>query len=436
VTGDERGLLEAVIAAPDDDAPRMVYADWLQGRGDPRGEFIQLQCRLAAAPDDDQRRALRIAENKLLAAHEAGWTKPLLAALPPAANPDHYAFELSRGFFERARVPLAAVPNVPELLALAPTIRRLEIVPGLGIVDRLPQPRLDGVLAAPWVERLLELEVGLGGGANELAHELAGMKTLANLRRLRVHGSVWGEMASWFDVPPARLVLDDEGALALARSPYLANLELLDLARNRLTGAGLAAIAGGRWRLKELALADNVIELGQVPIAQVFGAPALAGLEVLDLAGVTATPKDVKLFVGGPHLANLRELDLERSHLGKEGAAALCDAFALPSLRRLRLERNSLCDAGALAIAGCARLAKLTTLEAGHNLIGKKGGTALATSAHLAGLERLTLNEPRWKPEMRDVFATSPTLANAKIYLAGRLVGRAKAKKSKSPRRE
>src|SRR5690606_10001290 len=36
-------LLAAVHADPDDDAPRLVYADWLSGHGDPRGEFITLQ---------------------------------------------------------------------------------------------------------------------------------------------------------------------------------------------------------------------------------------------------------------------------------------------------------------------------------------------------------------------------------------------------------
>src|SRR5262249_20747125 len=39
----EAGLLAAVYAAPADDAPRAIYADWLQERGDPRGELIALQ---------------------------------------------------------------------------------------------------------------------------------------------------------------------------------------------------------------------------------------------------------------------------------------------------------------------------------------------------------------------------------------------------------
>lgn len=38
------GLLEAILSTPDDDAPRLMYADWLTERGDPRGEFIALQC--------------------------------------------------------------------------------------------------------------------------------------------------------------------------------------------------------------------------------------------------------------------------------------------------------------------------------------------------------------------------------------------------------
>jgi uncharacterized protein (TIGR02996 family) len=39
-------LLDAILAAPHDDAPRLVYADWLSEHGDPRGEFIQIQCTL------------------------------------------------------------------------------------------------------------------------------------------------------------------------------------------------------------------------------------------------------------------------------------------------------------------------------------------------------------------------------------------------------
>src|SRR5437763_13066136 len=44
MTEDE--LVAAIHADPDSDAPRLVYADWLQSLGDPLGEYIalSLQC--------------------------------------------------------------------------------------------------------------------------------------------------------------------------------------------------------------------------------------------------------------------------------------------------------------------------------------------------------------------------------------------------------
>ncbi len=40
----EDAFLQAMTEAPDDDGPRLVYADWLEERGDPRGEFLRLEC--------------------------------------------------------------------------------------------------------------------------------------------------------------------------------------------------------------------------------------------------------------------------------------------------------------------------------------------------------------------------------------------------------
>ena len=45
-----RAFLAAVRSAPDDDAPRLIFADWLEDHGDPRGEMIRLSCEFAA-PD-------------------------------------------------------------------------------------------------------------------------------------------------------------------------------------------------------------------------------------------------------------------------------------------------------------------------------------------------------------------------------------------------
>ncbi len=70
-------LLEAIHTAPDDDAPRLVFADALIERGDPRGEFIVRQCRGDAASD-------------LALAHGDDWVAPIRPLLR------EYRFE--RGF--------------------------------------------------------------------------------------------------------------------------------------------------------------------------------------------------------------------------------------------------------------------------------------------------------------------------------------------------
>jgi uncharacterized protein (TIGR02996 family) len=51
MTADERSLIQAIIANPDDDLPRLVYADWLEehGRG-LRAEYIRVECEMASLP--------------------------------------------------------------------------------------------------------------------------------------------------------------------------------------------------------------------------------------------------------------------------------------------------------------------------------------------------------------------------------------------------
>ncbi len=67
-------LLAAIARAPDDDAPRAVYADWLQERGDVRGDFIALQLRPGAGRDPKR-------EAALVKAHGKAWLGPLAPVL-------------------------------------------------------------------------------------------------------------------------------------------------------------------------------------------------------------------------------------------------------------------------------------------------------------------------------------------------------------------
>src|SRR5262249_10795928 len=49
-------LHRAILAAPDDDAPRLVFADWLDEHGEPdQAEFIRLQCATDRLPPTSRR---------------------------------------------------------------------------------------------------------------------------------------------------------------------------------------------------------------------------------------------------------------------------------------------------------------------------------------------------------------------------------------------
>src|SRR5204863_7774890 len=77
MTADD-AFLDAVLEQPDDDTPRLMYADWLEERGDPKGEFIRLQCELARLPAGDARRsALGRRLDTLRAAHADAWRAEL-----------------------------------------------------------------------------------------------------------------------------------------------------------------------------------------------------------------------------------------------------------------------------------------------------------------------------------------------------------------------
>src|SRR5262245_51766324 len=79
-----KGLLADICDNPDEDGPRLVYADWLEDHGDPdRAEFIRAQIQLARLPPaDPARRGLAAREKALLVAHGEAWRKEM----PPWAR--------------------------------------------------------------------------------------------------------------------------------------------------------------------------------------------------------------------------------------------------------------------------------------------------------------------------------------------------------------
>jgi uncharacterized protein (TIGR02996 family) len=108
-------LLAAIASAPDDDGPRLVYADFLVEKGDPCGELIQLQIARARAKGEKTKR-----EEQLYKKH---W-RALLGALAPAVK--GAVFE--RGFLVDCEAELRTEKQRAELVnhPLWSTVKKIE----------------------------------------------------------------------------------------------------------------------------------------------------------------------------------------------------------------------------------------------------------------------------------------------------------------------
>src|SRR5262249_28788848 len=73
------GLLPGCKDAPDDDAPRLVLADWLEERDGPtdadRAQFVRAQTKFQEKPFHS--RGLSVPERHLLDRHRAEWCGPI-----------------------------------------------------------------------------------------------------------------------------------------------------------------------------------------------------------------------------------------------------------------------------------------------------------------------------------------------------------------------
>src|SRR5687767_9914360 len=114
---DEPALLAAIAARPDDDTPRLVYADWLDDHGAAeRAEFIRLQCRLARDDEDDPAAAERADE--LENQHRIRW----LAGVPTGPG---LRWSFHRGFPERLEAVTQLLLNRYRKVATLPLLRDL-----------------------------------------------------------------------------------------------------------------------------------------------------------------------------------------------------------------------------------------------------------------------------------------------------------------------
>jgi uncharacterized protein (TIGR02996 family) len=246
--GVDKALLAAVIAEPDDDAPRLVYADHLSSAGDPRGEFIQVQCMLRrrlwgadgrsgsskGEPSPPNAEQLRARELELFAVHAKTWLA--------SARPYLQSWCWRRGFLDIVEANAKFLPGAAVVLAEHP----LDL--NFGALKAAELAALDG--ADLHDLRALELGSTLNNKTVRglLGKNLSGLQTL-NTTNTSLRDEGVAALATDSHLTSLRtwslegVAVETKGAAAIAASSVLRSLRVLNVRKTGVDADGVVAIA-------------------------------------------------------------------------------------------------------------------------------------------------------------------------------------------------
>jgi uncharacterized protein (TIGR02996 family) len=388
----ERAFIQSIQLAPEDDAPRLIFADWLEDNGQPeRAEFIRIQCQMPLLPwNSPQRQAWQERQGSILQERWDDWLGPWKDL---AVN---QTFE--RGFLaslqltSRAGVGLEDYPASfsPHLDLLHTLVfSRTGIAEDVLLrVDRASLPCLRRIVC----ERCMR--------GNNIVKVLAAFPTTTTITSLAIQDCRIGPNA----------------VKALCRAPWIANLRALDLSHNPFEPRGVAALGNcphlahlneldlsgycwneeteqlAKWArsgLKSLAFGSGPHGPTVASVEKVLQAPAFSSLRSLRIGA--AVSGEIERLHACPLLSRVVHLDLQCCELTDGDVEELARAPWTSELRELVLASGLITDAGVMALAGSPVCSNLTFLDLSCSTIGEQGLQALTRSPHLSNLVTLFL---------------------------------------------
>jgi uncharacterized protein (TIGR02996 family) len=368
---DERAFFDRIRDEPDDDGPRLMYADWLDENGQPeRAEFIRLQCALARLPDEDARRpALRERERQLSEANLEKWSaevKPFI---------DDVVFH--RGVIDSVSVDAGKFLRSGEAIFASAPVRKVRFH---FIGDHLVK-----LVQSPLLKLVRELDLSLND-------------------------------------------LGNRGPTLLSKSPHLSKLDTLNLGYTELGDRGLQAIANSPvfGSLRSLQLAGNN-QIGGPGILALAESPHLTSLTEIDLTGNNLTDAALRPLFDGPPASRLTRLVLVGNKLGDAGVAALCASPIFARVaeceRMIDLRRVEMGPIGANSLAESPALEFIESLDLEGNFIGDPGLIALAASPYWKRLRVLSLRENRIEDTGIYSLSRSPVMETLRVLdLTGNVI--------------
>lgn len=355
-------FLQSIRERPQDDAPRLIFADWLEDHGDPaRAEFIRLQCRMAslAGPEED----------------DFPQTHP---DFPPLLARSRELWEQHGRRWDGAVAKYTSDASTGRGFVNCITVTARRFVAHAAGIFRL----------APLVEQVFLTKLGRN------------MPTLAACPYL--------ERVTYLNCEQTRLQPRD--ARLLAASLHLGNLRELVLTDSRIGVGGAEALAQARslGRLENLRLEfNNVGDEGFAALVRSERLPALTELDLLD-NGLTS--RALRALDGVTHRQRLAHLNLMGNQIAADGVAALVAAGALPGLRELVLNDNPLADEGVTHLSRCDRWPRLERLYLIKVWMGEAGAEELFREPLLAPVRGLTMKDNPVGGAVLAAVARSPRL--------------------------
>jgi uncharacterized protein (TIGR02996 family) len=423
---DRAAFVRAIVAQPDDDTPRLVFADWLDEHDDPaRAEFIRLQCEIARMTLTEGARLIAAAarEKELWKAHAQSWCQEL----PQWARSKVY---FRRGFPAIMSCTLTQWIGAKSLIQRTPiqslTIS-LQVYDATKMAKFAATPHLAGI-------RAVQLHSYHHPNRADAIRLLAGSACAAGLRILDLsmtsytHGSCDGDgvaetlaASGCAGLECLRLTCNEigpAGVTALARSSVTLGLRKLDLGTNPIGLKGIRALAeSSNFRnLTALRLADA--DITNDAVEALASSSQFPRLTHLNLQGYSITAEGAAALARAPHFGRLTALNLSSNTIAPAGARALASSRTLASLTYLDLFRNNIGDDGLRAIIESPYLSGLRTLELGGNDITADGLRTLTESGRLPALEHLGLWKTQGIEEAVKQLKLSPNRSRLHVYFS------------------
>ncbi len=327
-------VAEAAIASDVDNADAYsVYADWLQGHGDPRGELIALQL---AGKDFEAKQFL--AEH---ARHFYGRLADLTQLLGKAG-----ATAWKWGYLERL-----FIQNKREGEATHDVVEALK-----------------NMLDHPSCRFLRGLTVGIVTYEDNSYDEIArviGERELPHLRTLylgsfhseetELNWSSLGDVSPIYKAAPKLRELElRSGSMTLGEID-LPELEKLTIVTGGLDPGSLASICNATWpALTELSIQlGDEYDLTLAHLQPIFDGTAFPKVTHLGLGNSKITDEICRGLAGSEIAKRLVSLDLSKGTLGDDGARALAAGY-LPKLASLDVSSSWLSNQGVAVVARLA----------------------------------------------------------------------------------